>query len=148
VTAPPPNASVPAPASVGRRVAATLIDLVPLLALFALLAYTIGEWDLERPHRRIALRNEDFLLYLALVLAYYGVLEAAFGRTLGKAMLRLRVVRLDGSTPTTGQVAKRTLMRLLDFLPAFYLVGFVAAIANERNARLGDLVADTAVVAD
>src|SRR5207249_2585575 len=40
----------------------------------------------------------------------------------------------------------RNLLRLIDFLPAFYALGVVVMIADPRSRRLGDLVAHTMVV--
>jgi uncharacterized RDD family membrane protein YckC len=137
---------VPEPAGLGRRTGAALIDLVLMIGLFLLFAKASGTWDLEGPTKRIELHGWDFIVYLVTLLFYYFAAEALTGRTIGKALQGLEVVDITGSHATPGQILKRTLMRLIDFLPVFYLVGFVAIIANERNARLGDLVAKTAVV--
>lgn len=68
------------------------------------------------------------------------------GQTLGKRMLRLRVVDARGLRLTFSQVALRNLLRFVDALPAFYLVGGLTALLNSRAQRLGDLAADTLVV--
>ena len=134
------------PAGVGRRTAAALVDLVLMLGLCALFAYAIGTWDVEGSRKRIALEDWDFVLYVGAVLAYFFILETTTGTSLGKALLGLRVADADGGDPGPGQILTRTLVRVVDFLPILYLVGFVAILANERNARLGDLAAKTAVV--
>ena len=134
------------PAGVGRRTAAALVDLVLMLGLGALFAYAIGTWDVEGSRKRIALEDWDFVLYVGAVLAYFFVLEATTRTSVGKALLGLRVADAGGGDPRPGQILTRTLMRVVDFLPVLYLVGFVAILANERNARLGDLAAKTAVV--
>ena len=65
----------------------------------------------------------------------------------GKVALGLRVVRTDGSKPSGGSVAVRTLLRLIDGLPFLYLVGVVCILATgQRRQRVGDLAADTTVV--
>jgi uncharacterized RDD family membrane protein YckC len=68
------------------------------------------------------------------------------GQTLGKRLLRLRVVDARGLRLTFAQVVLRNLLRFVDGLPVFYLVGGVAALLNRRAQRLGDLAADTLVV--
>jgi len=40
----------------------------------------------------------------------------------------------------------RNLLRFVDMLPAFYLVGGIATLVNRRGQRLGDLAANTVVV--
>jgi uncharacterized RDD family membrane protein YckC len=68
------------------------------------------------------------------------------GQTLGKRLLRLRVMDVQGLQLQFSQVVLRNLLRFVDMLPAFYLVGGVACLLNDRAQRLGDLVANTIVV--
>ena len=68
------------------------------------------------------------------------------GQTLGKRVLRLRVVDARGLRLTFAQVVLRNVLRFVDGLPLFYLVGGCAALASARGQRLGDLAADTLVV--
>jgi hypothetical protein len=64
----------------------------------------------------------------------------------GKLLLGLRVVRTDGSWPSVVVIAARTLLRVVDWLPFLYLVGFIAMLATgARRQRLGDLAARTGV---
>lgn len=68
------------------------------------------------------------------------------GQTVGKRVLRLRVVDAQGLRLTPSQVVVRNLMRLLDSLPVLYLVGGIACFVSARRQRLGDLAANTLVV--
>lgn len=68
------------------------------------------------------------------------------GQTVGKRLLRLRVVDARGLRLTFAQVALRNVLRFVDGLPLFYLVGGCAALVSARGQRLGDLAADTLVV--
>ena len=130
----------------GRRTAAALIDLALLVAVFGLLAATLGESTLEGGSFSFELNGAEAALYLVLVLLYYFVLEAAIGQTVGKLLLGLRVVRADASRPSLAAVAVRTLLRIVDWLPLLYLVGFIAMlITGSRRRRLGDLAAKTSL---
>lgn len=60
---------------------------------------------------------EDFLLSASVYALYYVVLEFAFGRTLGKALLGTRVVNLHGTRPGLGAVVVRTLSRFIPLEP-------------------------------
>jgi len=71
---------------------------------------------------------------------------ATGGRSLGKAIVRLRVLRDDGLPITLRDCAVRNLLRAVDMLPSSYLVGLVAMIASPQGKRLGDLAAGTIVV--
>ena len=89
-----------------------------------------------------------------MVLAYfvisvgYGMITEWFwrGQTLGKRILQLRVIDADGLRLTAGQVVVRNLLRFVDLLPAFYLVGGAFAATTRRAQRLGDIAANTIVI--
>jgi uncharacterized RDD family membrane protein YckC len=130
----------------GRRLAAAVVDLVVLIALFVLLAVTIGDSTSKDGGVSLSLHGGAAALYFALVLLYYFVLEAALGQTVGKLLLGLRVLRPDGSRASVGRIALRTLLRIVDWLPFFYLVGFITLLATGHpRRRLGDLAAKTVV---
>lgn len=68
------------------------------------------------------------------------------GQTLGKRLLRLRVIDARGLRLTLPQIVLRNLLRMIDTLPGPYLVGGLAALLNRRGQRLGDLAAGTLVI--
>ncbi|HSI09962.1 MAG: RDD family protein [Rariglobus sp.] len=68
------------------------------------------------------------------------------GQTLGKRVMRLRVVDARGLRLTFAQCVLRNLLRFIDSLPFAYAVGGVASLMNTRGQRLGDLAAGTIVV--
>ncbi|HEX8295044.1 MAG TPA: RDD family protein, partial [Chthoniobacteraceae bacterium] len=105
----------------------------------------------------LALLAGAFSLDLALglaVLCYfvtsigYGVMTEWFwrGQTLGKRLLRLRVMDMNGLRLEFHQVLMRNLLRFVDLLPWLYAVGGAACLFSRRAQRLGDLAADTVVV--
>lgn len=88
-----------------------------------------------------------FLLSFLLPMLYAMVLESVWrGQTLGKRMLNLKVVDQDGLRLQVSQVVVRNLLRAVDSLPVFYLVGGVSAFFSRRAQRLGDLAANTVVI--
>lgn len=68
------------------------------------------------------------------------------GQTVGKRLLRLRVMDAQGLHLQFNQVVLRNLLRFVDCLPAFYFLGGLVSVLNVRGQRLGDLVAGTIVV--
>ena len=68
------------------------------------------------------------------------------GQTIGKRLLRLRVMDAQGLRLQFSQIVIRNLLRFVDFLPAFYLVGGLACLISRRAQRLGDFAANTIVV--
>jgi uncharacterized RDD family membrane protein YckC len=85
----------------------------------------------------------------AALIAYNILFEAlASGRTPGKRMTQLRVVREGGTPVDLPASAIRTLVRLIDLLPAAYLLGLGSILLSKRNQRLGDIAAGTIVIRD
>ena len=79
--------------------------------------------------------------------AYFVALEwLGDGQTLGKRIFGLRVISADGSPAPFSAILIRNLLRVVDFLPAFYGIGLLAIVATSRSQRLGDLAAGTFVV--
>lgn len=103
-------------------------------------------WRLGRSLRERALVAG--LLGLVVANLYHIVLEGRRGRTVGKRVVGIRVAMADGGRPTVRAATIRTLARFADWLPAGYLVGFVAMALTEHRQRLGDLAANTVVVRD
>jgi len=87
------------------------------------------------------------LINFGLFWGYYLVFELGWqGQTPGKRLAGTRVVKLDGSGPGFLEVAIRNLVRLVDFLPAAYALGFVTMFFNRNVRRLGDFAAGTLVI--
>jgi uncharacterized RDD family membrane protein YckC len=68
------------------------------------------------------------------------------GQTIGKKLLRLRVMDVEGMRLQFNQIVVRNLLRFVDSLPAFYFVGGLTCWLNSRCQRLGDLAANTVVI--
>jgi hypothetical protein len=70
------------------------------------------------------------------------------GRTPGKSIGGLRVVRSSGRPVDLTASMIRNVLRLVDGMPLGYLPTIVSIAVTERNQRLGDLAADTVVIRD
>ena len=89
------------------------------------------------------------LIGFALFWGYYIFFEMRWnGQSPGKRWLHLRVVRTDGMPITFTESLIRNLVRLIDFLPAYYGLGLIVMFVNSQARRLGDLAAGTLVVRD
>ncbi|MDR1158799.1 MAG: RDD family protein [Oscillospiraceae bacterium] len=85
------------------------------------------------------------LLFFVYFIVFEGILH---GRTPGKILCGLRVIRRDGRPLGWAGATVRNLFRLLDFLPSFYAVGVVSMFLSAESRRIGDFVAGTVVVRD
>lgn len=85
--------------------------------------------------------------YFVVSIGYGILLEWTWrGQTIGKRLLRLRVMDAHGLRLQFHQVLLRNLLRFIDMLPALYLVGGLASFFSRRAQRLGDIAASTVVV--
>jgi uncharacterized RDD family membrane protein YckC len=70
------------------------------------------------------------------------------GRTPGKSISGLRVVRSSGRPVDLTASMIRNVLRLVDGMALSYVPTIVSIAVTERNQRLGDLAADTIVIRD
>ena len=86
-------------------------------------------------------------LYFVISIGYGIALEWHWrGQTIGKRLMRIRVMDREAMHLTAGQIVLRNLIRAVDMLPAFYLVGGAAFFFTRYSQRLGDLAANTIVI--
>ncbi len=136
-------------AGIGSRGLALMIDA---LIVFALLAFLGGAFVMLLRHSLEA--GSRAWAIAALVIAVYAVIWGYFawfetrwhGQTPGKRLLGLRVVQDSGVGIGFLEAALRNVLRVVDFLPAFFSIGLVLMFLSRRAKRLGDLAAGTMVV--
>ena len=126
------------------RMLALAIDLAVVAMLGSILQKILGPLLIFGQDFEEALR---VVLYFAISLIYGAAAEWIWrGQTVGKRLLHLRVVDARGLRLEPAQVIVRNLVRVVDALPALYLVGGVACVLNAHRQRLGDLAAGTVVI--
>jgi uncharacterized RDD family membrane protein YckC len=134
-------------AGVGSRFASALIDyLIQLLILIALavaLGVGFGVDSESGGYAAAAWIVAAFIIFVTYDVAFEVL---ASGRTPGKRLNGLRVVRESGAPVTFTASAVRNILRLIDILPGTYLVGIGSILLSSRNQRLGDHAAGTLVV--
>jgi uncharacterized RDD family membrane protein YckC len=133
----------------GRRIAAAIIDAFVIAVLLVVIAKTLGDEGETKRSLWAETEGSPRTIFILLTFAYYFGTEMAWAQTIGKRVMKLRVVGADGSKLGAGAAAIRNLVRFVDALPALYIVGAITVFATgERRVRLGDLAAKTKVVAD
>jgi uncharacterized RDD family membrane protein YckC len=68
------------------------------------------------------------------------------GQTPGKKAMNLKVVRLDGTSPTIGNYILRWLLKLIDVSFTWGSVAITSILITQNGQRLGDLAAGTTVI--
>ncbi len=131
-------------ASLGERILATLIDGLILFAYLVILVF--GAIALATGRFMGHYTWITFIFYLPVYV--YNLASEVFmnGQTIGKKVMKIKVLSINGAKPTIGQYLIRWIFRLVDMSLSFYLCGIICIAASERKQRLGDMVAGTAVI--
>jgi len=126
------------------RFLSAFIDLLCIGVLDSVLGTILGLVHLVGP----SFANAALTLgYFVISIGYGILLEWAWrGQTVGKRLCRLRVVDAEGMRLQIDQIVTRNLLRVIDMLPAFYLVGGLSCWFSAKCQRLGDIAANTIVV--
>lgn len=126
------------------RLLAWLVDVGIVIAVTSALGTAAGLLGWLAPDVAVAASTLSFFL---VQFGYAMITEWSWrGQTVGKRLLRLRVVDIAGHRMQFSQVAIRNLLRAVDVLPGLYLVGGLAMLISKRGQRLGDLAANTVVI--
>ena len=125
-------------AGLGERIGAYLLDGLILAAYIALVIF-------------INVKITTLPLWLNVVLGlpvflYHLLCEIFFnGQSLGKRQLKIKVVRLDGTSPRLGDYVLRWILRPVDIL-LYGSVAVLCILIGGKGQRLGDMAAGTTVV--
>ena len=146
-------------AGLGSRFFAVFIDLtiqITVLIVLVLLFFWVMT-AVPAPAKASTLtKSEEAVLsaigVIAIFLLFFGyfiIFEWLWnGRTPGKRLLGIRVVR-DGGFPLDFTAsAIRNIVRIVEFSIGFYVVSAVSTLLSPSNRRLGDMAAGTIVVRD
>ena len=134
-------------ARLGDRLIAVILDTVFVAALLLVIAAAVvWRWPhLLEGYSSMTLAIGAASAALLITFIYYWLQEGAFGATMGKAIIGLRVTRQDGSVPGLGSSAIRNAIRIVEGLP-LYVPGFFVAAFTRGRRRIGDFAAQTYVL--
>ncbi|NOY47901.1 MAG: RDD family protein [Chlorobi bacterium] len=138
-------------ASVGERILAYVIDWIIKIA-YAIVIYQIM-FKLFKIDDLV--KDMDNWSQLAIYVVFY--LPAIFytlifetildGQTIGKRILKIKVVKIDGYQASLSDFVIRWFFRIIDLNMMSGVVALVAIITSPKNQRLGDMTAGTSVIA-
>ncbi len=142
-------------AGLGSRGVAAMLDVM-MLGLLLLAEFVVGVVAILLVER-VSGRAVNVFTYWALAaliivvfVTYWGyyIFGEVFrnGRTFGKRVVRIRVVREDGSRVGVLESVIRNVVRIADLLPGTYGFGIVSILASGKAQRLGDMAAGTVVI--
>ncbi len=131
-------------ASLGNRIGATLLDYAVLYMYFIIVMMFSGLLYSDSPDS--GMFKTTMIIAIIPVIFYHLLFEYYMnGQTPGKKMLKIQVVKTDGSSAGFIEYLIRWIFRTID-MPFFGIVGIITFLINEKGQRLGDIVAGTTVV--
>jgi uncharacterized RDD family membrane protein YckC len=136
-------------ASLWRRFLANYIDTLITMAPFAAPAYFLFKQDafFDNPFRFVSLFLFSMVSMVLVSYFYFSLLEGIWGKTIGKKICGIVVLKDNFTKCTISKGLLRNLLRIVDFF-FYYLVGVVSMAGTMKWQRLGDIVAETVVVRD
>ncbi|MGX1930701.1 RDD family protein [Flagellimonas sp. 2504JD4-2] len=131
--------------SIGERIVAFLIDGF-ILWMYAFLVNIIGDAIGYIYEDSWTQRGLVALIFLP-AMFYSLLMHSIFnGRTVGKMLLKMRVVRLDGTPVHWSNYLVRWMLRLVDIWIFLGSIGILSILFSERRQRVGDAAAGTVVI--
>jgi len=134
-------------ASLGERLLAAVLDYVVIVGYIYVVfnifdaigpsRYTMNHWSY------IAIQS---ILYLPAML--YTLLSEIFlnGQTLGKKVLKIQVVKIDGYSASFSDYFSRWLFRIIDVWVVTPIIGIISIVSSKNSQRIGDMVSGTSVI--
>ncbi len=131
-------------AHLGDRMLAYIIDSFVIGVYIILIIVLLVSMDVDP--------GDQWALYLVLNLPaflYYVLLETFMnGKTIGKSLMNIRVVKLDGSKPNFASYFVRWILRIVDVLLTSGGLAVLTILVRGKGQRIGDMAAGTTVISE
>lgn len=131
-------------AGISDRLLAWLIDFFILVGYSILASIGMAALNLSP--------SLDWVYALVLglpYLMYHLLMETfAYGQSLGKMALKIRVVKMDGNRARFSDYLLRWLLRIIDIAITYGGAAVVTILLNGKGQRLGDIAAKTTVITE
>jgi uncharacterized RDD family membrane protein YckC len=134
-------------ASIGKRIMGGIIDIIILMLFAFVYNRFFGAVGAETKGGVYHISGWLIFIMYVIVFLYFIILEATTGKTVGKYIVKTKVVNKEGNILSWPQAVIRNIMRIIDGF-AFYIVALIAMLISRKNQRLGDMLAKTYVIND
>ncbi len=138
------------PASLGERIVAFIIDMAIKMAyVFAVLYLMYEVFHLQRLLNSLDSWEQGVVMFaLFIPFIFYTLFFESWtnGQTIGKRIMKIRVVKIEGYQARFSDYFSRWLFRLVDIYILSGLPAILGIIFSSKSQRLGDMVTDTTVI--
>ena len=136
-------------ASVGERLLGQILDFLVIIAYSIVVSYVLDYSGLERYINSLDYwSGRAIYIIIYIPVFFYTLIQESIweGRTIGKKIMKTKVIKIDGYQASFADYLVRWLFRLVEVIPPLSFVGLIAIIFNGKNQRIGDMGAGTAVI--
>lgn len=135
------------PASVLQRIFAWLLDASLYLVYIIVTFWVLGIMFTEGASQWQGIGWITYLIVFSPYFLYFPLVETAWnGRTIGKKIVGIRVVRLDGTRASLGSFLIRWIFRFIEISGTGGVIAILTILINGKGQRLGDIAAGTTVI--
>lgn len=133
-------------ASFGDRMLGYLIDEIIKFAYILTIALLLSYLDFTGDMDQWSIMA-IYIVFFIPAIFYSLFLETILeGQTIGKRVMKTKVVKIDGYQASFGDYLIRWVMRLVDIYSNSAIVGIMSIVSSKNSQRLGDMAAGTAVI--
>ncbi|MDX1902978.1 MAG: RDD family protein [Thermonemataceae bacterium] len=135
-------------AGLGERILAFILDFLFIILYVWAVLYIFLENRILQKVFNDELSYVLIFVFIILPVSLYSIVQEVFfnGQTLGKKIMRIKVVTIQGKQPSLTQYLTRWLFRIIDIWGTSGIVGVAVAAGNPNHQRLGDLAANTCLI--
>lgn len=138
------------PAPIGDRLIAFFIDGFTLMAFYfvAMMAFGFAS-NFSDSMNEFVIENQwiIYAVYVIPAFFYHLIFEISWnGKSFGKWLMGLQVVKVDGTNPSIGNYIIRWMFRLVEITFTSGMIAFITVLVNGKGQRLGDIAAKTCVI--
>lgn len=124
-------------ASIGERIAATLLDFLFMMGYSILVLIVFGGFH-----------DKTFISIVLIPLSFYSLISELTmnGQTWGKKIMKIKVVKIDGTPTTFSSYFLRWITGIIEIFASLGSLAMITIILNQKGQRIGDIAANTTVI--
>ncbi len=137
-------------ATVGDRILAYLLDLLIKgaygIVIYGIFFYALGINKLFQNMDQWSVAA--VVMVFALPIVVYSIVSESMleGQTIGKKLMKIKVVKIDGYQASFAEYLMRWFFRIIDISVFSGVIALITVITSQKSQRLGDMVAGTSVI--
>ncbi len=129
-------------AGLGYRIGAFLLDSLLFVIGYVGMLFLLEALGIEFNSTLVV----ELFPFFGLLLYFFAAEMLSRGQSVGKKLLKVRVIRLDGEDPTPGDFLVRAIFLIPDVIFTLGMMAILLIATGSQRQRLGDLVARTVVI--